>query len=121
MRAQLAKMEAPRDDGPGSFVALVREFRYAETLAESVARQAEAARVDEAGDASPLQVLDRARVPELPSSPRIPVWVLAGALCGLLLQAGWVLLRFRAALARMDEARTRRIELIRAVSLGRRP
>jgi uncharacterized protein involved in exopolysaccharide biosynthesis len=122
LRTQLAGIEAPRDDGVGTFVSRLREFRYAEALAESVARQAESARVDEASDAAPLQVLDRAQVPELPSSPRIAIWVLAGAMGGLLLQAGWVLLRLRSALAGMDEARARRIELISAVArTGRAP
>jgi len=121
LRAQLLNIEAPRDEGAGAFVARVRDFRYAETLAESVARQAEAARVDEAADAAPLQVLDRARVPELPSSPRIPVWVLAGAALGLSLQAAWTLARHRAALSRLNPDHVERIELIRAVSQGRRP
>jgi len=119
LRAQLAGIEAPRDDGAGTFVSHVREFRYAEALAESVSRQAEAARVDEAADAAPLQVLDSARVPELPSSPRIPMWVLAGAALGLSLQAAWTLVRHRAALSRLNPGYAERVELIRAVSAGR--
>ena len=121
LRTQLAGIEVPREDGAGSFVSNLREFRFAEVLAESVARQAEAARVDEAADAAPLQVLDRARVPELPSSPRIPVWVLAGAVLGLTFQAAWILARHRAALLRLNPGHEKRIELIRAVSRGRRP
>jgi uncharacterized protein involved in exopolysaccharide biosynthesis len=121
LRAQLLNIEAPRDEGAGAFVERVRDFRYAEALAESVTRQAEAARVDEAADSAPLQVLDQARVPELPSSPRIPNWVLAGALSGLLLQAAWTLVRHRAALSRLNPGHVERIELIRTVSRGRRP
>jgi capsule polysaccharide export protein KpsE/RkpR len=121
LRAQLQNIEAPRDEGAGAFVARVREFRYAEALAESVARQAEAARVDEAADGAPLQVLDRARVPELPSSPRIPSWVLAGAALGLSLQAAWTLARHRAALSRLNPGHAERVELLRTVSQGRQP
>ncbi len=119
-RAQLARLEAPKDDGPGSFVARLREFRYAETLADSVARQAEVARVDEAADAIPLQTLDRAQTPEWPSSPRIPLWVLAGAALGLLLPAAVVLLRHRMALARLDPLYTQRVAFLRALPTRRR-
>ena len=116
LRGQLARMEAPKEDGPGSFVARLREFRYAETLADSVARQAEAARVDEAADPIPLQLLDRAATPEWPSSPRLPSWVALGGLLGFALQAAWVLLRHRMALARLDPAYVQRVALLRALS-----
>ncbi len=115
-RAQLARQEAPRDDGPGSFVVRLREFRYAETLADAVARQAEAARVDEATDALPLQTLDRAQTPEWPSSPRPPMWVASGALLGLLLVAAVVLLRHRMVLARLDPAYMQRVAFLRALA-----
>jgi uncharacterized protein involved in exopolysaccharide biosynthesis len=115
LRAQLAGMEAPRDGGPGSFVSRLRDFRYAETLVESIARQAEAARVDEDAEPAPLQLLDRAQVPPWPSSPRIPLWLLAGLGGGLLLQAAWVLLRHRAALARQQPLFQQRLAEVRAV------
>jgi uncharacterized protein involved in exopolysaccharide biosynthesis len=119
LRAQLAGVEAPKEEGAGSFVGNVREFRYAETLAESIARQAEAARVDEAADAVPLQVLDRARAPEWPSSPRPMQWLLLGALAGLALPAAWVLISHRLALSRLDVAHQERVALIR-LALSRR-
>ena len=121
MRAQLAKMEAPRDDGPGSFVALVREFRYAETLAESIARQAEAARVDEASDAIPVQILDRAQVPQFPSSPRVLRWALLGLLLGAIICCVWVMLRHRMALALLDPRYQQRLDLVRSVRAKRKP
>lgn len=120
LRQQLAKLEAPRDNDDGAFVGRLRDFRYAETLAESIARQAEAARVDEAADAVPLQVLDQARPPEWPSSPRPPLWSAAGGLAGLLAVAAWVLLRHRMALARLDPAHQQRLALVRSVLAGRR-
>ena len=115
LRQQLARLEAPRDEDDGAFVGRLRDFRYAETLVESIARQAEAARVDEAADAVPLQVLDEARPPEWPSSPHPPVWAAAGGLAGLGLVAAWVLLRHRLALARLDPARQQRLAVVRSV------
>ena len=115
LRAQLARIELPKDSSGGAFVNKLREFRYAEGLAESIARQAEAARVDEASDVIPLRLLDRATVPEWPSSPRVLVWLLAGALLGLATQGAWVLLRHRAALARLDPAYVQRVALLQSL------
>jgi len=119
-RAQLAALRSPRDDDPGSFVARVREFRYAEGLAESIARQAEAARVDEAADAVPIQVLDRAQVPPWPSSPRPVIWTLVGAALAFALLAAWVLMRHKQALARLDDAYVARLAHVRT-ALAARP
>jgi uncharacterized protein involved in exopolysaccharide biosynthesis len=115
LRAQLGGMALPRDDGPGSHVTKVREYRFAEQLADSVARQAEAARMDEVADALPLQVLDRARPAVLPSRPRVLVWLGLGALAGLLLPATVVVLGHRAALARLDPAYRERLGLVRSL------
>jgi uncharacterized protein involved in exopolysaccharide biosynthesis len=124
LRTQLQKMEVPRDDtaggGRGAFVERVRAYRYAEALADSMARVAEAARVEEAAEAVPVQVLDVARPPELPSGPRVPLWTLAGLAAALGLGAAVVLLRHRAALARTEPAYRERLELIRSVLPPRR-
>jgi uncharacterized protein involved in exopolysaccharide biosynthesis len=119
LRAQLARMEVPRDDGPGSFVARLREFRFAETLVDALARQADAARVDEAAEALPMQWLDRAQPPGWPSSPRPVVWAAAGLLLGLVLQAAWVLTRHRGALARQDPRVQERLAFVRALLVRR--
>ena len=115
LRAQLATMEAPRDEGPGAFVSRVREFRYAETLVDSLTRQVEAARFDEDADPIPMQWLDRAQPPPWPSSPRLPRWLLGGLLAGLLLQAGWVLATHRTRLAACDPHYQQRLALVRSV------
>jgi hypothetical protein len=120
LRAQLALLELPKGDGEGSFVGRLREFRYAEAFNESLARQAEAARVDEAADQLPVQVLDRAKTPEGISSPNLVKWVALGALLGLVLPGSWVLLRHRAALKRLDPAYLQRLDLIRSVLPSRR-
>lgn len=115
LRSQLAAQELPRDDSRGEYVSRLREFRYAEALVENLARQAEAARVDEASEPLPLQVLDPATVPEIPSSPRLLLWLLGGAALGLAARAGWVLMRHRRALRRLDPAYQQRLAQIRAV------
>jgi hypothetical protein len=120
LRVQLAKIEVPKDGGPGSFVSRTREFRYAESVADAIARQADAARAEEAAEGMPLQVLDRANAPEFPSSPRLPMWVLAGACAGFAFAGLWVLLRHRAVMARLDPTFSARVELISTVS-RRRP
>jgi len=120
MRAQLGRLEAPKDESPGSFVAKLREFRYAEALYESISRQAESARLDEASDVSALKPLDRALTPEWPSSPRPLVWVVVGFLLGFVVQAAWVLVRHRAALARLNPAYVERVALLRSLLRGGR-
>ena len=118
MRTQLGRLEAPKDEGPGSFVAKLRDFRYAEALYESISRQAESARLDEASDVIPLKPLDRAITPEWPASPRPLMWLVGGLVLGLLAQAAWVLMRHRAALARLNPAYVQRVALLRKL-LGR--
>jgi uncharacterized protein involved in exopolysaccharide biosynthesis len=119
-RAQLQRMEAPREDGQGAFVGRLRAFRYAEALVESLSRQAETARVEEASDPISLPQLDRALVPELPSGPRPLMWALAGAAAGFAAMAAWVLLQHNAAMAWHDPARQLRLAQIRAALPPRR-
>jgi tyrosine-protein kinase Etk/Wzc len=120
-RAQLARMEVPRDDAPGAFTARLREFRYAEALADQLARQVEAARFDEDAEPLPLQWLDQAQPPRWPSKPRLPNWVVLGFLLGLFLQGGWVLMRHRARLAQQDPSYRLRLAQVQAELPARRP
>jgi capsule polysaccharide export protein KpsE/RkpR len=60
-----------------AYVRAMRELKYREALFELLAKQYEAARIDEAKDAAIVQVLDRARPPEVRSSPHRSVMVLA--------------------------------------------
>jgi len=116
LRGQLAKLEVPKDDGSGgAFIGRVREYRYAETLAESIAKQAEGARVDEASDPLVLQTLDPATTPEIPTSPQPLRWLQIGMALGLALPASVVLLRHRAAMARLNPGYQARLALIRSV------
>jgi uncharacterized protein involved in exopolysaccharide biosynthesis len=89
IRQQLAKLEDP---GPGKNPAavaaggqhtdnfrLLRDVKYHEILHDLLAKQYEMARIDEARDASLIQVLDKAIEPEQKSKPKRTVMVvLAG-------------------------------------------
>ncbi len=99
MRAQLARMEKP-GSGPddvfsaGSvpagnvpeaglqYVRKLREVKYAETMFEMLAKQYEAARLDEAKTAAVIQVLDPAIEPDRRSSPHRTLIVVVGTVLG---------------------------------------
>lgn len=120
MRAQLARLEVPREEGSGAFAANVRELRYAEQLADTLTRQLEAARFDEASDPVPVQVLDQAQPVYTPTSPRPLLWAAAGLMLGFALQAAWILVRHRGRLALQDEQYVRRLTQVRSVLPERR-
>jgi tyrosine-protein kinase Etk/Wzc len=108
LRAQLALLEKQSggsDHVPGNFqvpaanvpeaglqyVRKLREVKYAETIFELLAKQYEAARLDEAKTAAVVQVLDPAIEPDRRSSPRRTWIVLIATLAGLFGSAGYVL------------------------------
>ncbi len=121
LRAQLARLEVPRDEGRGQFAARVRELRYAEQLVDTLSRQAEAARFDEDADPVPVQWLDRAQPVFMPASPNPVRWALGGMALGFGVQAAWVLMQHRRRLALQDEQYRRRLEQVRSVLPARRP
>ncbi|HEY9140074.1 MAG TPA: Wzz/FepE/Etk N-terminal domain-containing protein [Bryobacteraceae bacterium] len=100
LRQQLQKLEASNDpSAPGDpmiptsrvprvgleYVRALRDLKYNETLFELLAKQYEAARIDEAKEAPIIQVVDRAVPPERKSWPPRAAFPLAGALiCGIL-------------------------------------
>ncbi len=58
------------------YVRRLREVKFRETLLDLLTRQYETARIDEAKDAAIVQVLDKAEVPEMRSSPHRTTLVL---------------------------------------------
>jgi uncharacterized protein involved in exopolysaccharide biosynthesis len=80
-----------------------RDFRYHETLFELLAKQYEAARIDEAREAPLLQVVDSAVVPDRKSWPPRTLIVFLGGLLALVAASLFVL--FRDYQARMRPAR----------------
>lgn len=83
LRAELAKLETKKGDGFDPLMASsrvpeagveylrrLRDYKYNETLFVALAKQLELARVDEARDATVIQVIDQAIPPEQRSSPK---------------------------------------------------
>jgi len=67
------------------YIRKVRDLKYHETLFELLAKQYEAARIDEAKESPLIQVVDRAVVPDKQSRPSRMLLILGGALAGFAL------------------------------------
>jgi uncharacterized protein involved in exopolysaccharide biosynthesis len=111
LRGELARAEGsgasgamPKSNPAASDnVRLLRELRYQEALQELLARQTEAARLDEARDLSMIQVLDAAVVPDKKSSPRRVFFVFSVVLgAGVVIAVGIILMHY------IRESRARR-------------
>ena len=91
LRAQLARAEQVSDSASGpDYISKYREFKYQETLFELFSRQYELARVDEAREGAPIQVIDLATAPEKKSRPKRAITALATTIGTALLLLGWV-------------------------------
>ena len=91
LRAQLARAEQVSDSASGpDYISKYREFKYQETLFELFSRQFELARVDEAREGAPIQVIDLATAPEKKSRPKRAITALATTIGTALLLLGWV-------------------------------
>lgn len=77
------------------YIRKAREVKYHEALFNIIAKQYEAARLDEANSSPILQVLDQATVPDMRSGPPRLVIMLAGFIVGLFGGSIWVLYRAR--------------------------
>jgi tyrosine-protein kinase Etk/Wzc len=98
LRDQLAKLEGghdarsfgdvPIEQVPSAaleYIRKLRDVKYQEALFELLAKQYEAARIDESREAMLVQVLDRAVRPERHSWPKRGIFVLLGFFLALLL------------------------------------
>ncbi len=120
LRAELARMESTHGGAPGSavdmpvgripeaavdYVRARRELKLQETLLESMVRQFEIAKLDEAKEGPALQQVDVALPPDHRSKPARGLIVLASTLAALLLvSAGVVIRRYTATLRASDPA-----------------
>lgn len=88
------------------YVRSAREVKYNEILMDMIARQFEAARLDEANEGAVIQVLDVAQVPERKSRPRRLSIAMMGGLLGLFISSLFVLIRprYRAFRLSLDNA-----------------
>lgn len=73
------------------YVRKLRDVKYAEVIFELLAKQYEAAKLDEAKTAAVIQVLDPAIEPDRKSSPRRSLIVVFATLLGFLASVGYVL------------------------------
>jgi hypothetical protein len=98
MRAQLAKVGGS-EDGPGGellipkgrvpeasleYIRKYRDVQYNETIFNILARQFEAAKLDEAKQGAPIQVLDPAIAPDRRSSPKRALIVVVATVLGFI-------------------------------------
>jgi tyrosine-protein kinase Etk/Wzc len=82
------------------YIRKAREVKYHEALFEIIARQYEAARLDEANNPPVLQVLDAAVLPDAKAGPPRAVIAVGGLFLGLLGSSLWIL--FQAARRKMS-------------------
>ena len=71
------------------YVRKLRDVKYFETIFDLLARQYEAAKVDEARQGAVVQVVDPALVPDHHSSPKRTLIVLGAVVLGILLGVVW--------------------------------
>jgi len=108
MRSELARMESRQGGGDGSaidlpvgklpeagieYVRARRELKLQETLLETMIRQYEAAKLDEAKEGPALQRVDIALPPDRKSKPSVMLIVLGAGVLAFVLSAGWVVAR----------------------------
>lgn len=98
MRAELAKLEKRKGDGYDplmptgrmpevgtEYIRKLRDFKFNETLYELLLKQYEAAKLDEAKDATIIQVIDKAEPPEQRIKPKRRQMVTIAGVVGLFL------------------------------------
>jgi len=108
LRSELARMESSKGGAPGSavdmpvgklpeaaidYVRARRELKLQETLLESMVRQFELAKLDEAKEGPLLQTVDKALPPDYKSKPSRALIVVGGLLGSLLLGCAWAVMR----------------------------
>ncbi|MEO8524814.1 MAG: Wzz/FepE/Etk N-terminal domain-containing protein [Caldimonas sp.] len=115
LRSELSRMESAQGGSAGSavdmpvgripeaaidYVRARRELKLQETLLESMLRQYEIAKLDEAKEGPALQQVDVARVPDYKSKPSRALIMLASTILAFVLVSAWVVVRGYRALAR---------------------
>jgi tyrosine-protein kinase Etk/Wzc len=90
-----------------------RDVKYHQLLFDLLARQYEAARMDEAKAAPLIQVVDVALPPDRKSSPYRALWAIVGCSLGLFLSVGWVLGSHIYRRMAADEEQGRRLAVLR--------
>ena len=92
--SKLASIQIPTSQIPQAefeYIRAMREVKYREALFEMIARQLEAARLDEAKSAPLVQVVDRAVASEKSLWPARLLLAVVGALIGFFIGLAWVM------------------------------
>ena len=121
LRTELARVESSQNAPSGSpldlpvakipaaaidYIRARRELKIQETLLESMLRQYEIAKLDEAKEGPTLQQVDKALPPDYKSKPSRPLIVIVSALLAFLLTSAFVAIRrWMAATRERDPAR----------------
>jgi len=127
LRSELARLEKTNRSGGGDifvptgrvpeagleYLRSLREVKYHESIFELLAKQYEIARIDEARDASIVQVLDRAVEPDRKSGPRRARIVIVIAILGFLAALLWALLRDAHERAKHHPEQSRKMNTLR--------
>src|SRR5438876_790017 len=91
----------------------LRDVKYYEFLYELLAKQYELAKIDEAKDATIVQVMDQAIEPDRKSKPKPLIIVFLSAIAALFVSFIWVMVREAAARAREDPVQISRFTKLR--------
>lgn len=132
LRSELARLEKSNRSGGGDifvptgrvpeagleYVRRVRDVKYHETVFELLAKQFEIAKIDEARDASIVQVLDRAVEPEKKSRPHRARIVIVFGILGFLAALLWALVRDAHERAQGDPEQSRKMKTLRNLLRG---
>jgi len=126
LREQLRKLEGQAGgDGdpvlgtgkiPGAgleYVRKLRDVKYYETIFELLAKQYEAAKIDESREAAVIQVLDQATEPDRKSSPKRLLIIALCAICGLMIGCVSALISEAVARVQLDPERATQISRLR--------
>ena len=91
----------------------LRDVQYHTLIFDLIARQFEAARLDEAKASPVIQVLDPAQTPDRKSGPFRTLWMLAGGILGFLFGCSRVIGSYVMARVEADEMRAKRLDQFR--------
>jgi uncharacterized protein involved in exopolysaccharide biosynthesis len=116
--AATTKGDAPGNSGLDNLGRL-RDVKYYEFLYEMLAKQYELAKIDEAKDATIVQVMDKAIEPDRKSKPSRLLIVLLLTFAAILISILWVFIRESQIRASMDPKQASRMQELRRQLRGR--